>query len=152
MSPSKFWLKLEKSFSSAVVFTKSCVWPSSPEAGITPAGLFMQDAWWQELLTSHLRGTVGCLPWDDVIYAVPPLAPSRSLQMALGALPSCRTTSLLCCFNVCCLCMGASSVAQSGKWNLVCEVGAGEPQQSSLKMSWSWKMLLSGPASKDRKC
>lgn len=37
-----------------------------------------------------------------------------------------QSLSLLCCFSVCCLCMGASSVAQSGKWNLACQVGRGE--------------------------
>lgn len=111
-SLSKLCLKLETSFSSAVLLEKSWVWHRPPKAGVTTIGLLMQDAWWQEFLTSHLRDTVGCLPWDDVIYAVPPLAPSSSSQMPLSALPS---LSQLCCFHVCCLCTGASSVAQSGK-------------------------------------
>lgn len=111
-SPLKLWLKLETSFSPAVVFTKSWVDTAHLKLLCYPSRVAHASCR-QELLTSHLRDAVGCLLWGDEIYAVPPLAPSRSLQMPLSALPSCRIQSVpgQCLFSVY-RCLFSGSVRQ----------------------------------------
>lgn len=118
-SLSKLWLKLETSFSLFGGTHEELRMARVTPDGVILTGLLVRGAWWQESLTSHVQRRcqlppLGCL---DAICAVPPLAPSSSLQMPSSALPSCRREwlgdglSLLCCFNSCFLCMGASSGA-----------------------------------------